>query len=194
MKRAIFLLSAFLLACGVGITFWPRLSTPAQAQPGCKSFEAIVHAVLVSSAPLKNTDTWGGPLYAMIGGELKIGILSGNDGSEIFRKVIGIGRGGVYTVGFNCTEPVVKGAFYTCADSFTYEVPTAVFPAPPGRNGAMVYFGNTAKIKSGTGIFANASGNLNVRGPAIAWPDEQSPILWSGRWIPELTGSICGIQ
>jgi hypothetical protein len=93
-----------------------------------------------------------------------------------------MGKGGSYTV---CTD------YPTCADSFTYEVPFAVFPAPPNDLGA--YIGYTISIVKGTGKFAGATGNLNVRGPFIAWPDD-NPIGASGKWHAEISGSICGIQ
>ncbi len=82
----------------------------------------------------------------------------------------------------------------TCTDTFTYEVPTSVFPNPPGHGGVMSYYGNTAKIVRGTGKFQSASGNLNVSGPAIVWADPNSPIGVYGRWNPKISGNVCGIQ
>jgi len=61
-----------------------RGACPAQEATTCKSFSAIAHAVLPSSAPMADTDSWGGPLYGMIG-EDYLGLkaaLSGNDGAE----------------------------------------------------------------------------------------------------------------
>jgi hypothetical protein len=191
MRRTMTILFRFTLTLAVGIVLW-LLGSEAQAQPGCKSFEAIGQASLPSSTPLGLTfDVWGGPLYAMLGGEFLgvSAVFSGNDGEETFRSHVGQGRGGSYTVGVNCNP----GLFYSCTDTFTYEVPNAVFPSPPGQAGLLFYIGNTAKIVAGTGRFEGASGNLNVRGPAIVWPDS-NPFGVSGRWDPEISGDICGIQ
>jgi hypothetical protein len=173
------------------------LGSQAQAQSGCLSFEAIAQAVLPSSTPLAATDTWGGPLYVMLGEVLQgtTSILSGNDGDETWHAHMGSGKGGVYTVGINCIAPYQPGnstQFYSCQHTLTYEVPHAVFPMPPGKAGLMSYSGNTAKIVRGTGKFASASGNLNVRGPAIAWPVSETQ--FEGRWVPEISGKVCDIQ
>ena len=197
MKR-ISLMLGFLLTLAVGAFLWPALGSQAQAQPGCKSFAAIGQATLPSATPFVGlpVDIWGGPLYVMLGGEFLSGIaiLSGNDGVDTWRGAIGQGRGGSYTVGVNCTAPVNPGSVYACADAFTYQVPNSVFPSPPGKTGLMSYIGNTAKIVGGTGRFQGATGNLNVRGPAVVWDDLASPIGVSGRWNPEISGTICGIQ
>jgi hypothetical protein len=104
---------------------------------------------------------------------------------------MGQGRGGSYTVGIGCSQ---SGGLYVCTDSFTYEVPNAMFPSPPGQ-GMMKYIGNTARIVSGTGKFKFASGNLNVAGPAIAWPLTSAPDgPWAGNWNGELSGQVCGVQ
>jgi hypothetical protein len=129
-----------IAAVAVAALLWPTFGSPAQAQSTCKSFGAIVHATLPTSTPLALDDTWGGPLYAILGASLNVGILSGNDGSEIWRGHLGNmgqGRDGVYTVGFGCTTG--SGTYPTgapllsCTDSFTYQVPHAVFPGPPGQ-------------------------------------------------------------
>jgi hypothetical protein len=41
-----------------------------------------------------------------------------------------------------------------------------------------------------------ATGNLNVSGPAIAWPDSNpaNPICADGRWNASLSGKVCGID
>jgi hypothetical protein len=121
----------------------------------------------------------------MLGSDVFLGVVSGNDGDETFRQHMGEGRGGAYTV---CV------GYPACTDSFTYEVPHAVFPIPPGKGGIVPYYGNTAKIVHGTGRFQNASGNLNVNGPAFVWPDSGSPFGVSGRWNPAISGKVCGIQ
>jgi hypothetical protein len=204
MKNTISILFGSIVVLAVAMLLWPTMGSPAQAQSGCKPFEAIVHATLPTSAPLALDDSWGGHLYGVLGGALSNGILSGNDGSETWRGHfgnMGQGRLGLYTVGFNCA-PATGGTYFTdialsvCTDSFTYQVPHAVFPSPPGQGGLMFYMGNTAKIVAGTGKFKSAFGNLNVKGPAIAWQDTDLSNLigWLGRWSPELSGQVCGIQ
>jgi hypothetical protein len=164
----------------------------AQTEPGCKSFQAIAQAVLPSSTPFAlpeaNTDIWGGPLFGMLGTEFVAGILSGNDGEKSAAGNIGQGLRGSYTVGLNCTGS--PGGIYTCADTFTYEVPIAVWNRPPGFGR---YVGSTARIVAGTGRFLSASGYLTVYGVFGGWPDAASRLGSSGRWNPELSGQICGV-
>jgi len=57
----------------------------------------------------------------------------------------------------------------------------------------MDYIGYGVKIVKGSGKFAGASGNPEVRGPAVAWPDD-NPIEWAGRWTAQISGAICGMQ
>jgi hypothetical protein len=125
--------------------------------------------------PISPTDTWGGPVYASLGGEFLLGYMGGNDGDIAGHGVIGQARGGVYKV-----------CFGDCTDSFTYEVSNAVFPFPPGKVGVGYYKGNTAKIVKGTGRFELASGNLNVTAPFIVWEG-------GGRGSGEISGAICGV-
>lgn len=189
MKRTITILVGSTFAALVGVLLWHTPASHAQGQSGCKRFHAIVQATLPSSTPLYKPgvpDVWGGPLYGMLNDELlSNGALSGNDGEGSMHGVTGMGKGGSYTI---CVDPPV------CNDTFTYEVPNAVWPIPPGRSGFLTYIGNTATIVQGTGKFASASGNLNVTGPAIVWPDSSSPFEVSGRWDGELSGKVCGIE
>ena len=192
MKRiAVFTLTLFI-ALTVSAVLRPEFGSQPQAQSNCEPFEAIAQAVLPSSTQLAPQtgifDVWGGPLSGMVGSEYIQGVLSGNDGPRSPHPAIGQARGGFYTVGLDCT---VEGGTASCKDTFTYEVPTSVFTPPPGFG---QYIGNTARIVRGTGRFEFASGNLNVRGPFVAWPDANSPFGLSGRWNPELTGHICGVH
>jgi hypothetical protein len=206
-KNSLVLATLSTLILGIGALLWPGLRARAQVRPGyrhgvratlkkaaapaqeattCKSFSAIVHAVLPSSTPMANTDSWGGPLYGMLGDEY-LGLkaaLSGNDGEETWYEdgTLGVGKGGTYTV---CTD------YPGCQNTFTYEVPFAVFPSQPGA--LMDYIAYGIKIVKGSGKFASASGSLDVRGPAVAWPDD-SPLQWAGRWTAQISGTICGIQ
>ncbi len=157
-----------------------------QAQGGCAKFEAIVQGMLPSPLPLVGGDSWGGPIYASLGGEFLAGNISGTE-EGTGHGTIGMGRGTTYKV---CFGPVGPNQ---CDDSFTYEAVNAVFPYPPGKLGTGFYQANSAKIDEGTGRFQFASGNLNVAGPFIVWPDSNSIFGISGRWNAEIKGDICGV-
>ena len=185
MKRKSVIALSFVLTLAVGALLLTALGSQAQAQPGCSAFRGIVQGILPTPYRMADTDTWGGNFYAIIGGTLMHGILSGNDGNTMGHgPILGQGRGGSYTI---CLQ------YPGCIDSFTYEVPTAVFQFSPGQLGLVDYTGNTAKIVGGTGKFKGASGNLNVAGPAVVWPDANSSIGLAGRWNAELSGKICGM-
>lgn len=189
MKRTITILVGFTFALLAGALLWPSLGAQAQGQSGCKSFHAIVQAELPSSTPLYRPgvfDVWGGPLHGMLGDQLLLNaVLSGNDGETFPHGVNTVGRGGSYTI---CTDNPA------CTNTFTYEVPNAVWPIPPGHGGFLNYIGKTAAIVGGTGVFASVSGNLNVEGPGIVWEDANAPFGFYGRWNGELTGKVCGIE
>jgi hypothetical protein len=187
MKHAITVSSGLILAVAIAMVLWP--GPAARADPGCKSFQAIVQASVPSSTPLGLVkDVWGGPLYGVLGDEYLVGVMSGNDGVRESNANIGQKREGSYTLGFGCHAGAGK---YECTDTITYEVANAVYTPPPafGR-----YIGNAVKIVSGTGRFQFASGNLNVNGSFIAWLDSSSPFKLSGRWNPEISGFVCGVQ
>ena len=181
-----------LLAAAVGAFLLLTLGPQAKAQQSCMNIRGIVQATLPSSYPLApDTDVWGGPVFATLGGEPLLGGISGNDGGESQHG----GRGGLYQV-YLCS-PDLPGAFSfppACQDSFTYGVANSVFGFAPGKVGLGEYKGNTAKIISGTGRFQGVSGHLNVAGPYILWNDSSSVFGVSGRWNGEFNGSICGIH
>jgi len=137
MKHAITIVLGLVVALAIGMPFWPNLK--AHAESGCVSFQAISQATLPSSTPLTPTDVWGGPLYGMLGSEVFLAVTSGSDGQDSWHGAIGQGRGGTYTI---CI------GYPACTDSLTYEVPTSVFPMPPGKGGLGRYNGNTAKNRA----------------------------------------------
>ncbi len=192
MKRKSVIALTFVLAFAAGAFLLLALGPQAQAQQGCTEIRGIIQGTLPTPYPLApGTDVWGGRVYASLGGEFLIGIMSGNDGGASQHG----GREGLYQV-YLCT-PTLPGALDfppACPDSFTYEVANSVFGFVPGKVGLGDYKGNTAKIISGTGRFSGASGNLNVAGPYLLWPDSASPWGIYGRWNGELSGSICGVQ
>jgi hypothetical protein len=181
MRFSSVIVSALVFTFALAVLLWPTARN-VQAQTACKPFRALGHASLPTSTRIAPTDRWGGPLYGMLGDEVLLGAFSGNDGDVSRQGVIGQGRDGAYTV---CV------GYPDCTDSFTYEVPNAVWPSPPGRAGFMEYFGNTARIVRGTGRFATAWGILHVSGPAVAWTVQTGK---TARWNAELSGDICGVQ
>ncbi len=201
MKHAITIVFGIAIAVAISMLIWPN--STAQAQSGCKSFQAIGHAVLPSGTPLGLTmpdgssgDEWGGPAYAVLGSEFLVGVMSGNDGSYPPHPHVGQGRGGSYTLGFNCIPPGQPGnstPYYLCADTLTYAVPNAVWPVtlvdPSASIGFGHYIGNSAKIAGGTGRFQGASGNLNASGPFIFGP--AFPV---GRFSADISGNVCGVN
>jgi hypothetical protein len=165
------------------VVFLPGLGLSAQAQGPCTEFRGIAQEILPTPVPLKPDDTWGGYVYASLGGsELLLGIVSGNDGNTRGQGVAGMGDNGSYTF-----------VFGGGVDSFKVEIPHAVWPFPPGKIGVGYYRGN-GKILQGTGRFYNASGVLDWSGPAVVWPDANSPFGIYGRFNAEVRGSICGVQ
>jgi hypothetical protein len=192
MKRITILLLGFVLTSAAETRPAPRhragnvLHDGAPSQTDCKSFVGILQATLPTSTPVAQTDVWGGPLFALLGGEY-LGaktVMSGNDGEQAWydSNMIGVGKGGSYTV---CTD------YPTCSHTFTFEVPVAIFPNPP--DSPATYTGYSIKIVKGTGRFANATGALKVHGPAVGWPDD-NPIGLAGRWNAEVLGTVCGVQ
>ena len=237
MKRTVIASTAISIA----VMLWPAAGR-AQLDSQCKPFQGIAQAGVAQFDAVQSTGReqrrLGRALLWMLGTEFVAGILSGNDGEKSANGNIGQGLKGSYTVGFNCTGGL--GGTYACADTFTYEVPIAVWTRPPGfgryvgstakivagtgrfgsASGYLIgtyacadtftyevpiavwtrppgfgrYVGSTAKIVAGTGRFGSASGYLIVYGVFGGWPDTSSRIGMSGRWNPEISGQICGVQ
>ncbi len=185
---------ALTLVLTLAAIFFLLALPQASAQQSCTEIRGVVQATLPSSFMLEpDTDVWGGPVFATLGGEFLVGGMSGNDGAEGTRHGA---RGGQYQV-YLCSTNLYPQALVLppkCQDSFTYKVPNSVFGFVPGKVGLGDYRGNTAKIISGTGRFTGASGNLNVAGPYILWEDSNNLFGVSGRWNGEFSGKICGVQ
>lgn len=190
MKRNVFAVTSVLVLAAAAILLI-SFAPPAHAQQSCTAFRGIAQATLPTSYPILPSDIWGGPIYASLGGEILLGGLAGNDGDPSRHG----GKAGAYRVDLCPAPPPGAPVFpLTCTDSFTYEVTNAVFGFAPGKAGLGNYIGNSAKIISGTGRFLDASGNLNISGPYILWPDSSSPFTVSGRWNGEFSGTICGVH
>jgi hypothetical protein len=157
----------------------------ARAQQGCMEFRALSHAILPTPHPLNATDTWGGDVWGTIGGQFVSGYFSGNDGDISGHGVGATAKNGFYTF-------VLKDMNDIDVGEFTMEV-HAHFGFPPGKVGLGEYTG-AAKIVQGTGMFANASGNISWAGPFIVWPGEESPLGLTGRYNAEIRGNICDVQ
>jgi hypothetical protein len=192
MKSIVMIGIGFVIALLIAILLLPTLGSrgsqvQAQSGSGCVDFRALWQAALPTPKAISPaTDVWGGPVYGMLGQDVFLAdVLTGNDGQDYWHKVNGIGKGGLFVM---CLQ------YPTCTDTFTYEVSNAAFALPPGKLGTGQYIGNSAKIIGGTGRFASASGNLNVSGPWLTWPDENSPFGASGRFNATISGRVCGIQ
>jgi hypothetical protein len=177
MKRKTIFALIFVFALGAAAFLLPALGSRAQAQQACTEFRAIGQEALPTPHPLLPTDTWGGDVYATLGGDFLSGIVSGNDGDMSSQGVGVTAKNGFYTYVFG-------------TDSFTVEEHAAAGWAP-GKVGLGDFRGE-AKIVAGTGRFENASGNLTVAGPFIVWsPDGEN---YYGRFNAEIHGSICGVE
>ena len=83
MKGKGVLALTLLLAVAAGAFLLLMPGPQAKAQQSCTDIRGIIQATLPSSYPLApDTDVWGGPVYATLGGEPLIGGISGNDGGE----------------------------------------------------------------------------------------------------------------
>ena len=175
ISHTLFLIMSSVVLTGIVLSFAPK----AQAQGRCTRFEAIIQGSLPSPLSfVTEHDTWGGPIYASLGGKRLVGNLSGHES--------GFGHG---TIGM-ATDTLYKVCFGDCTDSFTYEANNAVWPTQPGKVGVGSYQASSALIVSGTGKFQFAEGTLHVAGPFIVWMDEGV----HGRWNGSLSGTICGVQ
>jgi len=184
--------SIVALTVGFAVAFatvlLPVPTSQAQAQHGCKAFHGIVQGSLPTPNQFAATDTWGGPVYTSLAGEFLSGGMSGNDGTQFGQGAVSILRDGVYKVCFGASGAWLGGQ----GDCFSYEVPHAVVIWPAAN--WLGSYRATANIVKGTGRFASASGQLDVAGPFILWPDANSPFGVDGRWDGEFNGSICGVQ
>jgi len=184
------LTSVFALASAAILFPVPSVHGPGQQQ-GCKVFNAIIQGSLPTANQFASSDTWGGPVYASLGGESLSGGISGNDGTQAGQGAVSVLKDGVYKICFG-PSGAAWGGPNDCLDSLTYEVPHAVV-IWPAENWLGSYKA-TANIIRGTHRFASASGHLDVAGPFILWTDAESPFGVSGRWNGEIVGSVCGIQ
>ena len=155
------------------------------AQETCLNIRMIGQARLPAPELLRENDSWGGEVVAMITGEPGplLGKFSGTDGDVIWRRVIGMGKDGSYRFDFGE------------AGTFTTHVTNAVYPITPAKLG-FGYYQAAHKIAEGTGRFQYATGNLLIAGTYLAWPlgdpnDPNTP--WTGRWNPDISGKICNI-
>jgi hypothetical protein len=128
---------------------------------------------------LRDGDVWGGEIWASLGGqELLFGQFAGNDGTDSWHGMTGMGKGGSYKYDFGA------------AGSFTTEVTNAVWPMPPSK----ILFGNyqgAAKIVQGTGRFQSASGNILLAGPFLVWTFDG--LNFEGRFNAEISGNVCNV-
>lgn len=127
MRRKSISALIFSVAIAVVGLFMPTVVPRGEAQSGCTPFEAIVQANLPSPLPMvSQEDSWGGPIYATLGGEFLAGNISGNEVGSV-HGTIGMGKDTVYKACF--------GQIGDCTHSFTYEAKNAVWPYHPAKWG-----------------------------------------------------------
>ncbi|HYK88029.1 MAG TPA: hypothetical protein VE398_04635 [Acidobacteriota bacterium] len=199
MRSKYALLFVFLLAAALLM-----LNAPAAiAQNNCQAFRAI--AVGQAPSPYQDLnqpllDIWGGEVYASLGSHGAknitdgipnsiplIGVFSGADADDYAtdsreRKFgSGMGLHGAYTFAFG--EPNNDWRTYT--DKFTLTLGRAIWNITPG-----LWVGDyqaSGHISGGSGMFKTATGNFTIHGPFFFFGD-------TGRWIPEVEGTICGVK
>ncbi len=184
-------------------------ASAASAQTACKAFRAITQAQYPTTLALNTPlNIWGGDVFASLGApgakkmaEALIGAFSGQDADDYAtdsrtRTFGGMGLNGSYTFAFG--NPNTPGIY---TDSFTLRLGRAVWNMGPGQN--VGDYQASGEIASGSGRFLNATGNLTVHGaffftlvPNPDWDgtDPNTQFLEFGRWIPEVSGTICGAK
>jgi len=186
LKRVLAVSSVF--AIGLAAIFLPIAGSAVQARNQCRTFHALIQGVLPTPNPFADTDTWGGTIFGNFGTEFLQGGMSGNDGTEYPHGPISIFKDGRYKVCL--TSAAAWGGASDCQNSFSYKA-QAVVIWPAGES--LGSYKATAKIVNGAGRFASASGQLEVEGPFIVWPDTNSAFGVSGRWDANVNGKICGV-
>ncbi len=151
---------------------------PIQAQQPCMDLQLLMQASLPSPYPIYLYNTWGGNVYATLGGKFLQGIFSGGGEEAQSHGVNAVGKDGFYKFVFGV------------ADSLTIQFTHAVWPFPPGKGGIGEYKGE-GRIVEGTGRFANAWGNVTWSAPFIMWVEGQNLYARANGFIK---GSVCGFQ
>jgi hypothetical protein len=188
--------------------------SPAFAQNGCVAFRAITQAQFPSTVEVNvPLNIWGGDVYASLGApgakkqaQALIGVFSGQDADDYVtdsrtRKFGGMGTRGSYTfVLQDPSQPAFSG-------QFTLALGRAVWNMGPGQS--VGDYQAIGQVTLGTGVFANATGSLTIHGAFFftdvpnpeydpAKYDVNNPATYPtfplGRWIPEVTGTICGVK
>ena len=181
MRRTTFSILLFACTLAAVAIFVSASSERAQADPGSLSFHALSQEqLLVAEFLLRPNDDWGGPIQAYLGDELLQGKISGTDGDVRWHSHVGMGKDGSSYFDFGN------------GNTFTTIATQGTFPNPPGQFPVGGSYQGAHKIVSGTGRFANASGNLFMKGPYIVW-GLQDP-LPQGRFNSEITGNISGVK
>jgi hypothetical protein len=165
------------LGAAAALFLLPVLTPEALAQDGCLAFHAVLQEELPADIPLRPHDTWGGEVYATLGQEVFLGLVSGNDGPQTKPGTTIIATGGTYKFDFGG------------GNTFTAQANTSTAPLIP--NGPFFgTFRNSERITEGEGRFRFASGNLVQAGPFLVY--SFAPL--HGRYNGEVTGNICGVQ
>jgi len=184
MKREASHFFIIVFAVAVAALLCPAPSL--QAQQNCPSFHALLQYQLLNfDLLLRPGDDWGGYFYGYLGQEFLHGNGSGNDGTVTWHQHIGMGKGGSQFFDFGYDNDGNHNTFTTFSTQGT-------FPNPPGQFPVGGTYQGAHKIAAGTGRFANASGNLFIKGPYVVWDLDKA--LPQGRFNAEITGNICGVE
>jgi hypothetical protein len=158
----------------------------AETKPGCLDFRAVGHATAPSLHPYLPTDIWGADLWGVLGGQLVSGYITGNDGDVSDHGASSTGKNGSYHVALKDSQGGAMGSFWIQVHS--------EFSFPPGKAGVGYYKGLGIIVQGkGEQMFAYASGSFDWAGPFVAWDDTTNELGFSGRFNPEIKGSICGL-
>lgn len=159
----------------------------AKGKPDCLDFRAVGHATAPSLHPYLPTDIWGADIWGLLGGQFVSGYITGNDGDVRDHGAGSTGKNGSYRVALKDSAGVVMGSVWIQVHS--------EFGFPPGKAGLGYYKGLGIIVQGkGEGMFAYASGSFDWAGPFVAWDDTGSSLGFSGRFNPEIKGSICGVM
>jgi hypothetical protein len=180
-------ISALVATSAIALLIWYGTGTT-QAQSSCASFDGLGQMLIPTTKPLALGHRWGGDIYLKIGDEYLRGLISGEDGTVVRGPNTGHGKHGVYIIGFDC---VAGNPTWTCADTIRIAVPNSIFG--PGAPIFGQYQGNAAYIDGGTGRFEFVTGNTTFNGPYIVWATGATP-PFNGRFNPEMSGQICGVE
>jgi hypothetical protein len=173
LRKAIFVAGTVVIAAVLVLATAP--SGWAQANQQCQDFRALWQG---SVKIVNDTGEWGGPVVAVIGDEVKEGMVSTIAvPNRVGHGKVGMDKGTQYLYDFGG------------GNTFVLELQsTGVFPSPPGKSG-FGYYRDVSIVTQGTGVFANASGNIAQSGPYLVWIDNNAEL--KSTYFADIHGRVC---